>query len=183
MALFKVFRGHPEDLDDVPLVDGHSYVCYSDDSDIATFWTDILDGNNVLRRIQIGGSGGGGTDTEPLIATVESSSTSAHAYSTGDLLILNDNLYRVTASIAIGATLDVGTNIAATTIADEIANLKNNIAKPIWSPKTWSGLTSFLGSTVWTDGTQTLVILWDTINGNVIHCGMSLKRLAGSQKS
>ena len=64
MALFKVYRGHPEDLDDVPLVDGHSYVCYSDDSDIATFWTDILDGNNVLRRIQIGGSGGG-TDTEP----------------------------------------------------------------------------------------------------------------------
>lgn len=57
MALFRIYRGNPSDLDEVPLVDGHSYVCYEDDSDTATFWTDVPDSQNQLHRVQICTSG------------------------------------------------------------------------------------------------------------------------------
>lgn len=50
------------------------------------------------------------------IATIESSpATAAHAV--GEYIVLNGQLYKVTAAIAAGQTLTVGTNIAATTIA------------------------------------------------------------------
>ena len=45
------------------------------------------------------------------------------AYSTGDLLIVNGTLYKATTSIANGATLTVGTNVTATTVAAELALL------------------------------------------------------------
>ncbi len=45
------------------------------------------------------------------------------AYSTGNLLIVNGTLYKATASIANGATLTVGTNVTATTVANELAAL------------------------------------------------------------
>lgn len=50
------------------------------------------------------------------LATIESSpATAAHAV--GEYIVLNGQLYKVTAAIAAGQTLTVGTNIAATTIA------------------------------------------------------------------
>ena len=45
------------------------------------------------------------------------------AYSTGNLLIVNGTLYKATTSIANGATLTVGTNVTATTVANELALL------------------------------------------------------------
>ena len=56
-------------------------------------------------------------------ANREDSMTATKAYSTGNLLIVNGMLYRATTSIANGATLTVGTNVAATTIAAELAAL------------------------------------------------------------
>lgn len=53
-------------------------------------------------------------------AQVESSSTSAHAYSVGDYLMLNDQLYKVTQAIAIGDTITSGTNVTATSVTDEL---------------------------------------------------------------
>ena len=41
-------------------------------------------------------------------------------YTIGELIISGDKAYRATANIASGATLTVGTNVAATTIEDEI---------------------------------------------------------------
>lgn len=50
------------------------------------------------------------------LAMIESSpATTAHAV--GDYIVYNGQLYKVTAAIAAGQTLTVGTNIAATTIA------------------------------------------------------------------
>lgn len=60
-------------------------------------------------------------------ATVEENTTSAHAYSVGDLLVLNNYLYRVTADISIGNTLTVGTNIERRTVEDEIKGVNNTM--------------------------------------------------------
>ena len=56
-------------------------------------------------------------------ANREDSMTATKAYSSGDLLIVNNTLYRATTSIANGATLTDGTNVTATTVAAEIAAL------------------------------------------------------------
>lgn len=52
------------------------------------------------------------------LAQIETSSTSAHAYTKGQLLIYNNQLYKVIAAIAVGNTLTVGTNIQAITISN-----------------------------------------------------------------
>ena len=56
------------------------------------------------------------------LAQVETSPTT-HAYSSGDYLMYNYQLYKVTSSIAVGGTLTVGTNITATTVMDELLSL------------------------------------------------------------
>ena len=56
------------------------------------------------------------------IATVESSATSAHAYAQNDFLIYQGQLYKVTAAIAIGDTLTVGTNITPTKVTDNFGS-------------------------------------------------------------
>lgn len=55
-------------------------------------------------------------------ATVESSTTASKAYAIGEYLVLNNLLYRVTAAIASGGTITVGTNVVQTNVGDEIAN-------------------------------------------------------------
>lgn len=56
-------------------------------------------------------------------ANREEAMKATKAYSTGNLIIVNGTLYRATTSIANGATLTAGTNVTATTIATELANL------------------------------------------------------------
>lgn len=58
-----------------------------------------------------------------ITANREDSMTATKAYTTGNLLIVNGTLYKATTSIANGATLTVGTNVTATTVAAEIAAL------------------------------------------------------------
>lgn len=53
----------------------------------------------------------------------EDSMVATRAYSSGDLLIVNGTLYKASTSIANGATLTVGTNVTATTVAAELAAL------------------------------------------------------------
>ena len=61
---------------------------------------------------------GGSSAFEELIAPKETDATSASkAYAIGDELILNGHLYNVTAAIALGDALVVGTNIA---LADDV---------------------------------------------------------------
>ena len=60
------------------------------------------------------------------LATIESSTTASQAYSAGDYLVLNGQLYEVTAAISSGETLTVGTNISATTVGSELTALNNS---------------------------------------------------------
>ncbi len=59
-------------------------------------------------------------------SSVEATTTSAHAYAVGDYFIYNNTLYAVTAAIAVGDTITPGTNCAATTVMDELANVDNS---------------------------------------------------------
>ena len=56
-----------------------------------------------------------------ITANREDSMKASKAYVSGDLIIVNGTLYKTSGSIANGATLTVGTNVTATTIAAEIA--------------------------------------------------------------
>lgn len=69
-------------------------------------------------------SGEGGT-ANANIAYIEETSTASRAYVPGDYLIYNGTLYRVTTMIALGATLTVGTNIAAATVATQLGMISN----------------------------------------------------------
>lgn len=60
-----------------------------------------------------------------MIAGVEEAMTATQNYSVGDLMIVGDALYKATAAISSGAALVVGTNIAQTTVAEQLIALAN----------------------------------------------------------
>lgn len=60
------------------------------------------------------------------IATVEKSPAVAN-HSIGEFILYGGDLYEVTAAIAAGETLVVGTNIAAASIGDELSALNNSL--------------------------------------------------------
>ena len=62
-----------------------------------------------------------------MVSGVESSTTSAAAYSAGDYLIVGQTLYRATAAIAIGDTIAAGTNVSAVTIGEELSSQSTRI--------------------------------------------------------
>jgi len=64
-------------------------------------------------------SGGGGNDAN--LAPVETTSTASQAYAVNSFLVYGGQLYRVTAAIAQGDTLTVGTNIAAADVGTYLA--------------------------------------------------------------
>jgi len=68
---------------------------------------------------------------DEVIALHETSNASEHAYSKGDLFILNNKLYEATVDINIG---------------DELSSESRFV------DKTWNGLSSFNGNNIWTDG-------------------------------
>ena len=63
--------------------------------------------------------------TKALIAPVLDSMTADTALAVNDFRIVGNTLYRVTAPIASGGTLTVGTNVVATTIGAQITELLN----------------------------------------------------------
>lgn len=67
------------------------------------------------------------------VAPVATTSTASRAYAAGDLLMYNNQLYKVASTIASGQTLTPGTNIIADTVADyvteKISSLPANVGK------------------------------------------------------
>lgn len=63
--------------------------------------------------------------TRSMIAGIEADMKATKAYSAGDLLIVGDTLYKATTSIASGATFTPGTNVTATTVAEQLILLAN----------------------------------------------------------
>ena len=60
------------------------------------------------------------------VATISSSPTT-QAFSTGDYLVYNDQLYKVTANIANGGTLTPGTNISSTSTGVQLTSLNDSL--------------------------------------------------------
>ena len=67
----------------------------------------------------------GGSDKVPKtdIATVEPTNIASRAYSVGELVYVNGNLYKVSIAITSGATFTVGTNIQSTNVGGAIKEL------------------------------------------------------------
>lgn len=65
------------------------------------------------------------SDFSTLIAPTETGFKASRAYSVNQFLIVDNQLYRVTASIASGATITPGTNVTACTVADILTQLLN----------------------------------------------------------
>lgn len=60
-----------------------------------------------------------------MIAPVEKTTTASKAYAVNEFLIIGDKLYIVTANIASGGTITIGTNVSETTIGAQITALLN----------------------------------------------------------
>ena len=58
-----------------------------------------------------------------ITANIETEMKATKNYTANDLIIANGNLYKASSNIASGATLAVGTNVTATTIAAELASI------------------------------------------------------------
>lgn len=63
------------------------------------------------------------------MASVETSTSASKAYSVGEYLMLAGQLYKVTAAIASGGTLEVGTNISAVNLGDQLKSLNDSLTK------------------------------------------------------
>lgn len=57
------------------------------------------------------------------LAYIEDGTTASRAYTVGQYVLIGGQLYKVTASIASGATFTVGTNVVATTVGAELTAL------------------------------------------------------------
>lgn len=75
----------------------------------------------------------GGSDKAPKtdIATVEPTNTASRAYSIGELVYVNGNLYKVITAISIGSTFTVGTNIQSTNVSNFVNQLSTVTSKTI----------------------------------------------------
>lgn len=62
--------------------------------------------------------------SKAMIAGVETEMKASQNYSTGDLLIVGDDLYKATKAITIDESIVEGTNVAKTTVAEQILALK-----------------------------------------------------------
>lgn len=79
----------------------------------------------------------GGSDKVPKtdIATVEPTNTASRAYSVGELVYVNGNLYKVITAITIGATFTVGTNIQSANVSGTVKDALDGLTS-IKSTKT-----------------------------------------------
>lgn len=64
--------------------------------------------------------------SKSIIAGIETSMVATKSYSIGDLLIVGDVLYKVASPIASGAAFTPGTNVNATTVAEQLILLANS---------------------------------------------------------
>ena len=114
-----------------------------------------------------------------LIGSAQDTSTTAiKAYAVGDLFWLNNLLYRVTAAIASGGTITVGTNSVATTVSAELAarvksdDIQNTYGSTDTRPISGTGVADALsGFSTTLDGLDDV-----NINTSTLAPGQVLKR-------
>ena len=64
--------------------------------------------------------------SKSIIAGVETAMVATKTYATGDMLIVGDDLYKATAAITPDETIAVGTNVAKTTVAEQLIALASS---------------------------------------------------------
>lgn len=64
--------------------------------------------------------------SKSIIAGVESAMMATKTYSVGDMLIVGDDLYKVTSAITPNETIVVGSNVVKTTVAEQLIALANS---------------------------------------------------------
>lgn len=104
------------------------------------------------------------------LATVESTTTASQAYSVGDYLVLNGQLYEVTTAITSGETLTVGTNISATTVGDELTALNNGLTSTsnvLWEWETFQGTVGGVAQTFYRKRLGNVYIMFGAGSVNV----------------
>ena len=105
------------------------------------------------------------------LATVESTPTASKAYSVGDYLVLNGQLYKVTAEVASGETFVINTNIKTTTTGTELTALNTGLI--VQFPSTGWTTTETINDTTYY--TQTISVT--SVSGNPI---VSIVPLSGT---
>lgn len=99
------------------------------------------------------------------IAPTENPASASRAYAVGEYLFLSGVLYRVTAAIAQGGVITVGTNVTAAVLGDDVAAQKLRVGS-IELSASWTGAASPYSQTVTVTGTavtaKSLVTLWPT---------------------
>lgn len=140
-----ILRGTSAMIDETPIVDGQILF---DEGRKCLYMDEGVTRNKYS---------GLGADSN--IATVEDATTATHAYVKGNYVVVEGQLYEVTAAIAIGDTFTVGTNVAVTTVGTELSQINSDL----------TGKVSKSGDTM--SGNLTLQGLnksfnWQDMNGN-----------------
>lgn len=99
---------------------GTTTATVTDGSDADATWGNITGTLNNQADLSAALAAKANTST---LATVEATATASQAYSVGDYLVYNGQLYSVTAAIASGETITPGTNVTATTAGAELSAL------------------------------------------------------------
>lgn len=86
-------------------------------------------------------TGGSDKANKTDIATVEPTNTASRAYSVGELVYVNGNLYKVITTIASGATFTVGTNIQSTNVSESVKDALDKINNKFSSNRVIMGIT------------------------------------------
>lgn len=108
-----MIRGSSAIVDSTPIVDGQILF---DETRKCLF----MDNGSTREKYS-----GLGADSN--IANVEDTTTASQPYTTGEFVVVEGQLYKVTASIARGDTFSVGTNIETDTVGSEITKINADL--------------------------------------------------------
>lgn len=67
--------------------------------------------------------------TEAMLATVQNSNKASRTFNKGEYIQLNNTYYKITATVASGATFTEGVNISATNIGDELTQINSDLTE------------------------------------------------------
>lgn len=94
--------------------------------------------------------------TEAMLATVQNSNKASRTFNKGEYIQLNNTYYKITATVASGATFTEGVNISATNIGDELTQINSDLTYEV------RNLSSFVAPD-WTG--SYLIVKLDKVNG------------------
>lgn len=67
--------------------------------------------------------------TEAMLATVQNSNKASRTFNKGEYIQLNNTYYKITATVASGATFTEGVNISATNIGEELTQINSDLTE------------------------------------------------------